>query len=119
MAYGPFSLIGCCMKFAGALPIIGDCPGIWFGDCHAVAVTGDFPGDVSSLIDCAVGSWLIFKPIGVLGWLAVTNPLGWDNWADVGNCAVLLNCDKCFSRERNMPSFVKGFGKTSFMPATR
>lgn len=103
------------MKLAGAVPTMGDCPGIWFGEFHAAAVTGDFPGGVSSLIACAVDSWLMFKPNGVLG-LAVTNPLECDSCPEVGNCAVRLNCDRCFSRERSIPSLVNGFGRTSFMP---
>lgn len=45
----------------------------------------------------------------------VTNPpaCGID---EGGNWAFFLNCGRCFSRARNMPSLVNGFGKTSFMP---
>ena len=105
------------MKFAGEFPTIGEGPGIWLGEFQ-VAVTGDLPGDVSSLIVWVAGKGPIFKVNGVFGWLAVTNPLGWDSCAEAGNCAFLLNCDRCFSRERNMPSFVNGLGNTSFIPAT-
>ena len=106
------------MKFAGGFPTIGEGPGIWLGEFQ-VAVTGDLPGDVSSLIAWAAGKGPIFKANGVFGWFAVTNPLGWDSCAEAGNCAFLLNCDRCFSRERNMPSLVNGFGNTSFIPANR
>lgn len=95
---------------------MGDGPGIWLGEFHDVAVTGDFPGDVSSLIPCAVANWPIFNANGVFGWFAVTNPPGWESCAEAGNCAFLLNCERCFSRERSMPSLVNGFGKTSFIP---
>ena len=107
------------MKFAGGFPTIGDGPGIWLGEFHDAAVTGDFPGDVSSLIACPAANRPIFNANGVFGWLAVTNPLGCDSCAAPGNCAFLLNCDRCFSRERSMPSLVKGLGKTSFMPLIR
>jgi hypothetical protein len=79
------------MKLAGGFPTIGDGPGNWLGEFHDGAVTGDLPGDVSSLIVCAVGNGPMFKASGVFGWLAVTNPLGWDSCADAGNCAFLLN----------------------------
>lgn len=73
------------MKFAGG-PTIGDGPGIWLGEFHVVPGTGDLPGDVSSLIACAVGKAPMVNANGGFGcWFAVTNPLGCDNCAEVGN----------------------------------
>jgi len=52
------------MKFGGALPT-GDAPGsCWFGECQDEAVAGDFPGDVSSLRDCAADNCPILRPNG-------------------------------------------------------
>lgn len=97
---------------------MGDVPGSWFGDCHDPAVPGDFPGEGSSFKDCPADNWPIFKPRGVCDWLAVTKPLGCGICVELGNREIFLNCGKCFSRAQSMPSFVKGLGKTSFIPVT-
>ena len=82
---------------------VGEIPENCPGEFQLEAVDGDWPGELSSLIDCAVDPCVIVD--AVFGSISI--PSG-----------SFLRCPRCFSSMFNKPSFVNGFGNTSFIPAT-
>jgi hypothetical protein len=58
----------------------------------------------------------MFRPRGGWDWFGVTKPVVCCIGGALENWAFFLNCGRCFSSERSMPSFVKGLGRTSFIP---
>ena len=75
----------------------GNCP----GEFQLEIVDGDSPGELSSLIECAVELWPIVE--AVFGTMSI--PSG-----------SFFRWPKCFSSMVSKPSLVKGFGNTSFIP---
>lgn len=80
------------------------------GECHDE--DGLFPGDASSFSECGADMCDMLRPIDVFWPAGVPKP----EIFPCGATKFFLKCAKCFSSVRNIPSFVNGFGSTSFMP---
>ena len=78
----------------------GEIPVNCCGEFQFDTVEGDWPGEASSLSDGGA-----CNDDAVLG--INSRPSG-----------IFLRCPRCFSSMFNRPSFVKGLGRTSFMPET-
>lgn len=91
-----------CIKWLEVLVTVGEMPENCPGDCQLETVEGDWPGELSSLIEWGVEVCTMVD--AVFGIISI--PSG-----------SFFRWPRCFSSIFKRPSFVKGFGKTSFIPS--